>query len=68
MITKNPNIQGGSPTIEGTRVTVLEILQAVENGFSFKEIVKRSNYASVKLSEDQIKEAIKYAYTRLINK
>ncbi len=68
MITQNPNIQGGSPTIKGTRITVLEILQAVESGFSFKKIISRSNYASIRLNEDQIKEAIKYAYTHLINK
>lgn len=68
MIVTNPNIQGGIPTIKGTRITVLEILQALEGGFSFQDIVKRASYAGTKLNSIQIKEAIKYACGRLVTK
>lgn len=68
MIVTDPNIQGGIPTIKGTRVTVLEILQALEGGFSFRDIVKRANYAGTKLNSIQIKEAIKYACRRFMTK
>jgi uncharacterized protein (DUF433 family) len=61
MIITNPNIQGGLPVIKGTRITVLEVLQALQNNFSFEDIIERSDYAGIKLNKTQIKEAIKYA-------
>ncbi len=67
MIMINHNIQGGMPVIKGTRITVLEILQALKSGFSFDEIISRSKYAGVQLNRRQIEEAIKYACDQVNN-
>jgi len=68
MIVTDPDIQGGIPTIKGTRITVLEILQALEGGFTFRDIVERADYAGTKINSIQIKEAIEYACGRLMTK
>lgn len=56
----NPEICNGKPVIKGTRITVHLILELLANGWSIKDITKEYN-----LTEEQVKEAIKYARTIL---
>lgn len=46
----------GKPTIEGTRITVDEALQMLENGMTYEEIKKEYG-----LTKEQILAAIRYA-------
>lgn len=39
-ISVNPNVCHGKPVIKGTRVMVYQILDLVENGVSFDEIIR----------------------------
>jgi uncharacterized protein (DUF433 family) len=56
-IVRDPEICGGQPTIKGTRVLVLDILDWIKEGESFDEIL--SNFPSITL--DDIKAIIEYA-------
>lgn len=38
-ITVNPNIHFGKPVIANTRITVQNVLELVNEGFTFKEII-----------------------------
>jgi len=49
------------PVIKGTRLTVWEILQALSDGYSIKEIVFRCKRNDVDVTERDVKEAIDYA-------
>lgn len=39
-ITVNPNIHFGKPCIAGTRITVQSVLELLDEGISFDEIIK----------------------------
>ncbi|MFA4887909.1 MAG: DUF433 domain-containing protein [Candidatus Nanoarchaeia archaeon] len=39
-IITNPNIRHGKPVVEGTRITVDEILGMLESGMTYKDIQK----------------------------
>ncbi|HHJ07301.1 MAG TPA: DUF433 domain-containing protein [Anaerolineae bacterium] len=39
-ISSNPKIYGGKPCIRGTRITVTMILDLLEDGLAFEEIIK----------------------------
>lgn len=54
---RNPEICGGQPTIRGTRVLVLDILDWIQEGSSFEAII--DNFPSVVIED--IKEIIAYA-------
>ena len=56
----NPEVCNGKPVIKGTRITVQLILELLANGWSIKDITEEYN-----LTEEQVKEAIKYARTIL---
>ena len=56
-IVRNPEICGGQPTIRGTRVLVLDILDWIQEGSSFEAIIE--NFPSVAIED--IKEIIAYA-------
>ena len=56
-ITVDPEICGGKPTITGTRIMVYIILDYIEEGYSFDEIIE--SYPSI--TKDDIKAAIRYA-------
>ena len=56
-IVRNPEICGGQPTIRGTRVLVLDILDWIQEGSSFEAIIE--NFPSVTIED--IKEIIAYA-------
>ena len=49
-------IRHGKPVIEGTRITVDEVLNMLETGMTYEEIKKEYG-----LSKDQILAVIKYA-------
>ena len=51
-----PEVCNGKPVIKGTRITVQLILELLANGWSIKDITEEYN-----LTEEQVKEAIKYA-------
>jgi len=51
----------GKPTFKGTRIMVYLILEMLEAGASFKEIIE----AYPSLTEDHIKAALHYAAERL---
>ncbi len=40
IISINPNIRSGKPTIRGMRITVYDILEMLSDGMSFQEIIE----------------------------
>jgi len=56
-IIRDPKICGGQPTIRGTRVLVLDILDWLKEGKSFDEIL--ANFPSI--TRDDIQAIITYA-------
>jgi uncharacterized protein (DUF433 family) len=56
-IVRNPEICGGEPTIKGTRVLVLDILELLKAGQSFDEILE--DFPSI--TKEDIIETISYA-------
>lgn len=57
-ITVNPQIHFGKPCIAGTRITVQNILELLDAGYSFKEIIQ--NYYP-DLQVDDIRACLQYA-------
>ncbi len=55
-IISDPEINGGKPTIEGTRVPVKIVLVDIAHGMSIPEISEEYD-----LTEQQIKNALTYA-------
>ena len=62
-ISVNPNIHFGKPCITGTRIKVVDVLELLEHGFSFQEII-RDYYPD--LDEENIRACLRYA-TRIVN-
>ncbi|TAE59925.1 MAG: DUF433 domain-containing protein [Nostocales cyanobacterium] len=56
-ITRNPEVMGGKPCIQGMRVTVGTIVGLMASGHSFNDILKAYPY----LEEGDIYEALAYA-------
>jgi len=56
-IVRDPEICGGQPTIKGTRVLVLDILDWIKEGKDFNEII--SNFPSI--TREDIQEIIAHA-------
>lgn len=56
-IVRDPEICGGQPTINGTRVLVLDIMNWIEEGYSFEKIIE--NYPSI--TKEDIQDIIRYA-------
>ena len=57
-ITIDSKIHFGKPCIAGTRITVQNVLELLNEGLSFKEIIQ--NYYP-KLNEEDIRASIQYA-------
>ena len=57
-ITVNPKVHFGKPCIANTRITVQDILELVNEGFSFEEIIQ--NYYPALQVED-IRVCLRYA-------
>jgi uncharacterized protein (DUF433 family) len=57
-ITVNPTIHFGKPCIAGTRITVQSILELLDEGLSFEEII-RDYYPD--LSVEEIRACLQYA-------
>jgi len=57
-ITVNPKILGGKPCIRGTRIPVTMILELLEDGLSFDEII-RDYYPQ--LQREDIQVCLEYA-------
>ncbi len=57
-IAVNPNIHFGKPCVAGTRITVQNVLELVNEGFSFAEIIQ--NYYP-DLQVEDIRACIQYA-------
>ena len=57
LIEINPKVCNGKPVIKGTRIPVTVILDLLEDGQSWKEIIK----GYPELREEDIKAAIHYA-------
>ena len=57
-ITVDPQIHFGKPCVAGTRIPVVDVLELVREGLSFKAIL--SDYFS-DLQEDDIRACIHYA-------
>lgn len=57
-ITVNPEIHFGKPCIAGTRITVQSVLELLDEGISFDEIVQ-DYYPD--LAPDDIRACIQYA-------
>jgi uncharacterized protein (DUF433 family) len=54
----NPNVHFGKPCVTGTRITVENVLELVNDGIEFKKII--SDFYPV-LSEEDIRACIHYA-------
>ncbi len=54
----DPKIRFGKPCIKGTRISVRDVLELLNEGLTFKEIIE--NYYP-ELTEEDIKACIKYA-------
>ena len=63
-ISINPEICGGKPCVKGTRIPVYMVLELVEAGISFDEIV-RDYYAHI--TEDHIRACVEYAIALIQN-
>jgi uncharacterized protein (DUF433 family) len=61
-ISVNPEICGGEPCVKGTRIPVYMVLELVEAGIPFKEIIERY-YPS--LTEEDIKACVHYATAKV---
>ena len=57
-ITIDPSIYGGKPCVRGTRITVTMILELVEDGLTFQQII--DEYYP-QLTEQDIKACLAYA-------
>lgn len=57
-IVVNPKIHFGKPVIKGTRITVQNVLELVNEGLSFDQIIKDYYPA---LSKDDIHACLQYA-------
>ena len=57
-IVVNPNIYGGKPCIKGTRIAVYMILELLEGGLSFEEII-RDYYPHI--TKEDIRACLEYA-------
>lgn len=57
-ISMNPDIYGGKPYIKGTRIAVYMILELLEDGLSFEEII-RDNYPHI--TKEEIMACLQYA-------
>lgn len=57
-IAVNPNIHFGKPCVAGTRITVQNVLELVNEGFAFAEIIQ--NYYP-DLQVEDIRACIQYA-------
>jgi uncharacterized protein (DUF433 family) len=57
----DPNIHFGKPCIEGTRITVEDVLELIQEGISFTEITKKY-YPDLTL--EGVKACAKYAAER----
>ena len=57
-ISVNPNIHFGKPCVAGTRITVQNVLELINEGLSFDEI-KRDYYPD--LQTEDIKACVNYA-------
>lgn len=62
-ITINPEVMLGKPCIKGTRITVELILEKLAGGASYDDLLE----GYPRLSIDDIREAIRYAYAVLKN-
>ncbi|MCY3413251.1 MAG: DUF433 domain-containing protein [Candidatus Heimdallarchaeota archaeon] len=60
-ITIDPDICGGKPTITGTRIMIYIILEYIEEGYSFDEII--DNYPSITVED--IKAVLRFARNRV---
>lgn len=60
IITLDPNIRGGQPTIRGMRITVYDILKMLASGMSSDDIVR--DYPE--LTKKDIQAALMYASER----
>lgn len=57
-IAVNPNIHFGKPVIKGTRITVQNVLELINEGLTFDQIIQ-DYYPD--LSEDDIHACLQYA-------
>lgn len=57
-ITVNPKIHFGKPCVAGTRITVQSVLELLDEGLSFAEIIE--NYYPA-LNDDDIHACLRYA-------
>lgn len=58
MITVRPDVHLGKPCIAGTRIPVINVLELIEAGVAFREIIEEY-YPD--LNEEQVKACMRYA-------
>ena len=59
-IIRDPKVRFGKPIIRGTRVSVYDILEALKNGWTVKEIAEE-----FKISEKAVIKAIEFVEEKL---
>lgn len=57
-ITVNPNIHFGKPCVEGTRITVQSVLELLDEGLTFAQIIQ--DYYP-ELTQEDIRACLQYA-------
>jgi len=57
-ISVNPKVHFGKPCVKGTRITVQSVLEVINEGFSFEEIVQ-NHYPD--LTVEDVRACIRYA-------
>lgn len=65
MISINKHIQGGMAVIEGTRITVSEIIASLADGNTINQILKDIKSSGYKIKKSDIISAIRYTSQQL---
>lgn len=67
IIVQNPKIHSGMPIIAGTRVTVAEIIDFIEEDHTITDTVKVLKKAGVLVTPEEVKAALEFAKYRVID-
>ena len=66
-ITQDPEIKGGIPIINGTRVSVAEILDLLEGHNFVNAVIKNLRTEGVIVTEEEVSAALEYAKYSALN-
>lgn len=64
LISVNRKIRFGKPCIAGTRITIRDVLEIIDAGLSFQDIMRDYSRDIKDIKVEDIRACLKYAYTR----